>query len=57
MVRVSDDKLPGDSFALSIEKVWEVIKDQRDLNLPAHKVWTALQSSCMVSAVAVQCVC
>ena len=38
LVRVSRDKLPGDALALSLQKVWEVIRDQKDLNLPAHKV-------------------
>ncbi len=37
-MRVSRDKLPGDALALSLQKVWEVIRDQKDLNLPAHKV-------------------
>lgn len=35
---MSRDKLPGDALALSLQKVWEVIRDQKDLNLPAHKV-------------------
>ena len=38
LVRVSDDKLPGHALALSLQKVWEIIRDQKDLNLPAHKV-------------------
>ena len=38
LVHVSRDALPGDAFALSMSKVWEVIKSQKDLNLPAHKV-------------------
>ena len=33
-----DEKLPGDAFALSIRNIWEVIRSQKDLNLPAHKV-------------------
>ena len=41
LVRVSRDKLPGDALALSLQKVWEVIRDQKDLNLPAHKVRVA----------------
>ncbi|DBA68461.1 hypothetical protein WJX79_008695 [Trebouxia sp. C0005] len=41
LVRVSQDALPGDAFALSLNKVWEVIKSQKDLNLPAHKVMVA----------------
>ena len=40
-MRVSRDKLPGDALALSLQKVWEVIRDQKDLNLPAHKVRVA----------------
>ncbi|GFR42392.1 hypothetical protein Agub_g3264, partial [Astrephomene gubernaculifera] len=36
-----DEKLPGDSFALSIRNIWEVIRAQKDLNLPAHKVMVA----------------
>ena len=38
LVRVSNDKLPGHALALSLQKVWEVIQHQKDLNLPAHKV-------------------
>ena len=38
LVHVSQDALPGDAFALSLNKVWEVIRSQKDLNLPAHKV-------------------
>ncbi|CAL8460688.1 g219 [Coccomyxa elongata] len=41
LVRVSDDKLPGHALALSLQKVWEIIRDQKDLNLPAHKVMVA----------------
>ena len=37
-MRPSDDKLPAAALALSTKKVWEVIRSQRDLNLPAHKV-------------------
>lgn len=40
-LRPSDDKLPGDALALSMEKVWEVIRDNKDLNLPAHRVMVA----------------
>ena len=35
------DKLPGDAFPLSAERVWEVVRSQKDLNLPAHKVMVA----------------
>ncbi|KAK9824432.1 hypothetical protein WJX72_010204 [[Myrmecia] bisecta] len=41
LVRVSNDKLPGHALELHIEKCWEVIKEQKDLNLPAHKVMVA----------------
>lgn len=37
-MRRSTDKLPAAALALSTCKVWEVIRSQRDLNLPAHKV-------------------
>ncbi|PNH08156.1 Protein ROOT HAIR DEFECTIVE 3 [Tetrabaena socialis] len=37
----NDEKLPGDVFALSIRNIWEVIRSQKDLNLPAHKVMVA----------------
>ena len=46
LVRVSRDKLPGDALALSLQKVWEVIRDQKDLNLPAHKVQHRDLSKC-----------
>ncbi|KXZ47030.1 hypothetical protein GPECTOR_38g267 [Gonium pectorale] len=36
-----EEKLPGDAFALSIRNIWEVIRSQKDLNLPAHKVMVA----------------
>lgn len=39
-VRISG-KLPGDAIALSTEKVWEVIKTHKDLDLPAHKIMVA----------------
>lgn len=45
LVHVSQDALPGDAFALSLNKVWEVIKSQKDLNLPAHKVLRLSYSS------------
>eukprot|EP00198_Chlamydomonas_reinhardtii_P001037 XP_001690372.1 predicted protein [Chlamydomonas reinhardtii] len=34
-------QLPGDAFALSIHNIWDVIRSQKDLNLPAHKVMVA----------------
>ena len=43
-MHVSQDALPGDAFALSLNKVWEVIRSQKDLNLPAHKVCCNLSS-------------
>ncbi|GIL94426.1 hypothetical protein Vretimale_620 [Volvox reticuliferus] len=36
-----DEKLPGDTFGLSIRNIWDVIRAQKDLNLPAHKVMVA----------------
>ena len=42
LVRTSADKLPAAALALSTKKVWEVIRNQRDLNLPAHKVRCAV---------------
>lgn len=33
------DNLPADSLALSMASIWGVIRSQKDLNLPAHKVW------------------
>ncbi|KAK9867191.1 hypothetical protein WJX84_006772 [Apatococcus fuscideae] len=41
LVRASPDKLPGHTLGLSMQKVWEVIREQKDLNLPAHKVMVA----------------
>ena len=41
-MRHSPDKLPAAALALSTSKVWEVIRSQRDLNLPAHKVQCVL---------------
>lgn len=32
------DKLPADSLVLSTKNIWDFIKSQKDLNLPAHKV-------------------
>jgi hypothetical protein len=37
----SPDKLPGQALALSLSKVWEVVRDNRDLSLPAHRVMVA----------------
>jgi len=33
-----NEHLPGAAFALSAQKIWEAIRAQKDLNLPAHKV-------------------
>lgn len=41
LVRVSSEKVPGNAVMLSMAKVWEVIKDNKDLNLPAHRVMVA----------------
>lgn len=38
LVRVSNEKLPAAALALSTSRVWEVIRSQKDLNLPAHRV-------------------
>lgn len=43
LVRISDDKLPGNSLAFSMRKMWEQIRTQKDLNLPAHKVHFSCQ--------------
>jgi hypothetical protein len=32
------DKLPADSLVLSTKNIWSIIRSQKDLNLPAHKV-------------------
>lgn len=37
----STDQLPGSSLGLSMGKLWQIIREQRDLNLPAHKVQSA----------------
>ena len=51
-MRRSRDKLPGHALSLSLKNIWEVIKDQRDLNLPAHKVSLGFnwKSACMNAA-------
>eukprot|EP00210_Caulerpa_lentillifera_P002250 g2162.t1 len=36
-----EGRLPGDAVPLSTEKVWEVIKSHKDLDLPAHKIMVA----------------
>ena len=45
LVKRSAGKLPGNVLTISFKKIWEVIKDQKDLNLPAHKVTVSLVSS------------
>lgn len=40
-LRQSDEKLPGHALALSMGKVWEVVREHKDLNLPAHRVMVA----------------
>ncbi len=37
-LRASAEKLPGHALALSMCKVWEVVREHKDLNLPAHRV-------------------
>jgi hypothetical protein len=38
LVRTGDGRLPADSLVLSTRNIWGIIKSQKDLNLPAHKV-------------------
>ncbi|GAB4820674.1 hypothetical protein N2152v2_007720 [Parachlorella kessleri] len=40
-LRPSEEKLPGHALALSMAKVWEVVREHKDLNLPAHRVMVA----------------
>jgi hypothetical protein len=37
----SEPRLPADAFAMSAAGIWDVIRAQKDLNLPAHKVMVA----------------
>ena len=37
-MRPAEDKLPGHALPLSLQRLWQVIREQKDLNLPAHKV-------------------
>lgn len=37
-MREAEDKLPGQALPLSMQRLWQVIREQKDLNLPAHKV-------------------
>ena len=41
LLREGGEKLPGQALALSMVKAWEVIKENKDLNLPAHRVMVA----------------
>lgn len=56
-MRVSSDKLPGHALALSLQKVWEIIRDQKDLNLPAHKVCARTSPSHSAKCAGVGCAC
>jgi len=41
LLRQSPHKLPGQALALSMDKVWEIVRENKDLNLPAHRVMVA----------------
>ncbi|KAL6774184.1 hypothetical protein ACKKBG_A24075 [Auxenochlorella protothecoides x Auxenochlorella symbiontica] len=41
LLRSYPTKLPGAALGLSMAKVWEVIRANKDLNLPAHRVMVA----------------
>jgi hypothetical protein len=41
LVRRYPDRLPASALALSAANIWSVIRSQKDLNLPAHKVMVA----------------
>jgi hypothetical protein len=45
LVRPAEDKLPGHALPLSMQRLWQVIREQKDLNLPAHKVSSRLVHS------------
>ncbi len=49
LVRASE-QLPGAAFSLSLEQMWDTIKHQKDLNLPAHKVLSSLLPFCCAFA-------
>lgn len=38
---VSANKLPGHALSLSMQKVWDVVRENKDLDLPAHRVMVA----------------
>jgi Root hair defective 3 GTP-binding protein (RHD3) len=48
LVRPAEDKLPGHALPLSMQRLWQVIREQKDLNLPAHKVSSRLVHSAAV---------
>ncbi|KAF8071092.1 RHD3 [Scenedesmus sp. PABB004] len=37
----AEEKLPADALVLSTRNIWSIIRSQKDLNLPAHKVMVA----------------
>lgn len=41
LIRAASDRLPAQTLPLSMQNLWKVIREQRDLNLPAHKVMVA----------------
>ncbi|KAF6265964.1 RHD3/Sey1 [Scenedesmus sp. NREL 46B-D3] len=41
LVRAANGRLPADALVLSTRNIWGIIKSQKDLNLPAHKVMVA----------------
>lgn len=41
LCRPAAGRLPGDALPVSMRNIWEVIRSQKDLNLPAHKVMVA----------------
>jgi hypothetical protein len=38
---ISPHKLPGHALSLSMQKVWELVRENKDLDLPAHRVMVA----------------
>lgn len=38
LVRRHPDRMPASALPLSTASIWNVIRSQKDLNLPAHKV-------------------
>lgn len=40
-MRAGGEKLPGSSLALHMTTIWEVVRANKDLNLPAHRVMVA----------------